>query len=496
MTDRDLNFDKLLESSLSEMPPDDIVLSVTPWKRAMRMVLIGFALCGITLQFWFLQYVLPIIGILLGLLGFRMLRRENGWFFGCYLLSVVRMIYHYGILIFESTIYSSLLLTDTAELFLTVLGILLQVIVYFFFSAGLYEIRERAGLSHGTSGAWLIVWYIAVCFLGLIEYQGFVIPILLIVCYVLILRSLFRVMRDLDDAGYAIRPVKIRVSDGVLSVGILLLLVGGILYGIFFCQSYPMAWQVRERAEAPEIEQVKEDLEDLGFPSYVLADLGDEDILSCKGALEVIVYAHDYALNDGRRVSQWVGDTIHVNTVHDAKELQITSIGVRLSESGEEWKIFHHFVFEAKPAFFGTEFISLWSQTENAFISKDDYSGHVLYDKDGETYVSSYYSLQKETYMTNNFFLGNRVITRPVAEFSFPMDGDLQRGYISFTAEVVQIHSLMDFSIDYIHQKTPWNYPFMTAKENSMGNYLPSSNAYRSFYKIWTALQFRIETDS
>ena len=121
MTDRDLNFDKLLESSLSEMPPDDIVLSVTPWKRAMRMVLIGFALCGITLQFWFLQYVLPIIGILLGLLGFRMLRRENGWFFGCYLLSVVRMIYHYGILIFESTIYSSLLLTDTAELFLTVL---------------------------------------------------------------------------------------------------------------------------------------------------------------------------------------------------------------------------------------------------------------------------------------------------------------------------------------------------------------------------------------
>lgn len=50
--------------------PDDVVEDVTPWRKAMSRVLIGMALCAITLNFWCLNYILPAVGMVLSLLGF------------------------------------------------------------------------------------------------------------------------------------------------------------------------------------------------------------------------------------------------------------------------------------------------------------------------------------------------------------------------------------------------------------------------------------------
>ena len=71
--------DHLLQASLPELPPAEIAQGVTPWRRAMGRILWGLALTSITLQFWNLQYLLPTIGLVLLMLGFRALRRENGW---------------------------------------------------------------------------------------------------------------------------------------------------------------------------------------------------------------------------------------------------------------------------------------------------------------------------------------------------------------------------------------------------------------------------------
>ena len=44
------DFDSLLENTVSELPPEDIVAEVTPWKRSMHRVLMGLALSGLTLN--------------------------------------------------------------------------------------------------------------------------------------------------------------------------------------------------------------------------------------------------------------------------------------------------------------------------------------------------------------------------------------------------------------------------------------------------------------
>ena len=45
----------------------------------MNRILFGMALCAITLNFLCLNYILPAVGTVLLLLGFRTLRRENRW---------------------------------------------------------------------------------------------------------------------------------------------------------------------------------------------------------------------------------------------------------------------------------------------------------------------------------------------------------------------------------------------------------------------------------
>ena len=54
MNERD--FETMLEKSVLDYPPDDVVEDVTPWRKAMSCVLIGMALCAITLNFWCLNY--------------------------------------------------------------------------------------------------------------------------------------------------------------------------------------------------------------------------------------------------------------------------------------------------------------------------------------------------------------------------------------------------------------------------------------------------------
>ena len=101
---RDDAFEALLAQSVDELPPEEIVADVTPWRRAMERVLFGLALCMVTLNFWCLNYLLPAIGTVLLLLGFRALRRENPWLRGCFVCAVLRTACVFPSLIANTTI--------------------------------------------------------------------------------------------------------------------------------------------------------------------------------------------------------------------------------------------------------------------------------------------------------------------------------------------------------------------------------------------------------
>ena len=82
----DLHFDQLLTEDAAALPPSGV--EVNPWREAMCLVLWGLGLTTLTLNFLYLDIILPAVGAILMVLGFRTLRRENRALQWCYRLSI------------------------------------------------------------------------------------------------------------------------------------------------------------------------------------------------------------------------------------------------------------------------------------------------------------------------------------------------------------------------------------------------------------------------
>ena len=228
---RDDAFEALLAQSVAELPPEEIVADVTPWRRAMNCILFGMALCAVTLNFWCLNYILPAIGTVLLLLGFRALRQENRWLGGCFAVTVIRAACFFATLILNTTILQSAVFTPAVTTTLTVTNAVLLLALYFCFWRGLLAVQKKAGLPVQAGGALaLIVWYALVCVLAAVQYGGWVVPIAMLIGYGFILRSLYRLSGALDEAGYAIAPGPVRVTDRCIALVLAAVLgIGGAL---------------------------------------------------------------------------------------------------------------------------------------------------------------------------------------------------------------------------------------------------------------------------
>lgn len=468
---RDVDFDALLEQELSQLPPEDIVEGVTPWRHAMRCILWGIALTTLTLNVWCLDAILPAIGMLLMLLGFRTLRRENGAFRVGFALTVARAAILYPTLLWQATIWP-LPGGDGTMTLLTGLNLLLQALHLICLGCGLAAVRQKADLPSGFGATvGFLVWYAALIFLGIVGYTG-ILVIVLIVVYLLLIRSLFGLSRELDEAGYAIRPASVRISDGALSVGLTTALLLLLALAYTFGRTLPMEWTPLPTAESTEVEAVRADLRALGFPDLVLRDLADEDILACRGAVRVVVNeTRDHPLNEGRNVTEKRGDGYYSTRVYDAEELRHRGVTVELGDG--TWRIFHHFALLDETRMYGTESIQSWPayrESDRSWRAASDFSGRLLCERDGAILTAPYHSLGGETYTQTSILWGSSRSTDVFAEFSLPNDATARRGYLTYAVaeKMPGVDSYISSWITYTHQRTWLQYPAKTAKEQRM----------------------------
>mgnify|MGYP000475063201 FL=1 len=487
MTDAD--FEAMLAQSVPDTPPEEIVAEVTPWRRAMNRILFGMALCAVTLNFWCLNYILPAIGTVLLLLGFRALRQENRWLGGCFAVTVIRAAYFFATLILNTTILQSAVFTPTVTTALTAANAVLLLALYVCFWRGLLAVQKKAGLPAQTGGALaLIVWHALVCVLAAVHYTGWIVPIAMLVGYGCILRSLFRLSRALDEAGYAIAPQPVRVTDRCIALVLAAALGIGCTLGYLFGGSYRMDWQPADASEQTQTAAIRQQLLDLGFPEAVLNDLTPEDIAACDGALRVVSVTEDHPFNDGRTVSHKESDgeggvVSVLDTVYDVRELRLTSVGVQLPGAQETWRVFHHFLWTTDPGFYGTEVLQIWPADQNTpdgWRFAGDVTGRVLHDRDGQTFTAPYHALGRQTYTADSVFFGQRTCTDLFAPFSMPRHAEHARGYVAYSAAAVQSGCLLDSWINYTHQQSWLQYPAVTAQTHRMTCAQSSDGAFRT----------------
>lgn len=451
---------------------------VTLWKKTMNRVLTGITLCVITLQFWRLEHLLPAVGTMLLLLGVRDLSRENRWFRIAWIMAVLRAGVVFTMLVLNTTIFPSYAVVSEVLSVFSAVGRILLFFLLLCFWRGLDLVGKRTDPSFraGSAGA-LFAWYILMYLLAIWEYQGLIVVGVMLLGYVFTVRGISRTVKDIELAGYELRPEKKRISDRrLVTVLSLTVAVGGGM-GYLFGASYPMNWNSLKPAEQEMAEDKKIHLLKLGVPEYVIQDLMPEDLAACEGAIRAEVQITDES------VSPYADEK-------EEKPLRCTSVGVQLPGNPENWMIVHHFLWVRDPGFYGTESVQIWPvyrDISEGWSLDGEITGRVLCDRDEVVYWSPYHTLGSETVTRDTMFWGTQTSSDVFGTFSMPKDGKNCRGYVAYPVRALQEGYLISSWMNYTHYRKGWiEYPVLTAKENRMKNFWDRG----PFITVQHALQF------
>lgn len=479
-------FEEMIKYEISEIPPgDSLTQKITPWKKATERILLGMAISTITFNFLLLNHILPTIGSIMMLLGFRTLRQENKGFKVGYCLSVIDVALQIFACFLNATALTELYQASLFSTVISALGFTTQILIAICVCTGFSAVKRKTGLTSATNAAPMLVFVLGVMFvLALLEYQGIVLGYGIIITYILVIRSLFKLSKELDEAGYSISCAPVKVSDKTMYKAYAAAVFAVIIIGLVFFRSYPMNWQPYTETQNTEVQEIKADLAELGFPENILEDLTDEDILDCKGATFVLSGKNYYAFDNRTNTSA-------------EKELVMTGIAVKLAGEHNEWRIFSHFCWITEPSFYGTEAVKIsppYRDMSDGFIKRGEPTGRVLYDRENETFVSPFSSLTDATYQTQTFFSGSTTTSSVFAAFSFPQKGENYRGYVSYSM-ACPYEKLADCWSEYAHQLIPVQYPVKTAKQFAMGG-SNNSSIFEDFLFDFIQDQFLFSAES
>lgn len=482
---KEIDLETLFAESFSALPPDEVVEKVNPFRRAVNRVLIGMALCTLTLNFWGLNYILPTVGMVLSLLGFRALRRENGCFTACFVLTLLRCVQFFPTIVLNAFPCRDDFIPERVTTSLAQVFFASQLLGLFFLWLGLRAVQRKANLPPKAGGVLaLLVWYAVMYVLALIEYPGLYLPLLLMVIFIVILCRIRKTAKALGEAGYTMHPAPVRVPDLWLAILLAAALVLGCAAGYLFGAQHPMDWQPLEEAETAKTAEIKANLLDLGFPESILSDLAEEDLAACAGALRVDVESEVYRPT---RLNEKASPD---------KRLRITSIAVQVPGENETWVIIHHFLWEKGPEFFGTDCLQVWPAYQNDSFGWSWYNGptgRLLYDRDGQTYTAPYYFLGEARTADTGFLSLGTAQTDIFAGFSLPREGENQRGYLTYTMINVDDARAIISDFNYTHQHTWFQYPATTALQAQMN--ARASNFLGPFARELTQFWFTPSTE-
>ena len=472
----DLRFDQMLRENASALPP--AMAEVNPWREAMWLVLWGMGLTTITFNFLYLDMILPALGGILLVLGFRTLRQENRALQWCWRLSI-------AIASVRSASFALAALPVDVKNIPAYAVMAMTFALYCCLWRGMVGVSRAAGAEKPAAPAAgaLVIFYAVICVLAFLELSGWLAVLPVLIAYIVILRNLVKLARSLADTGYAIHAAPVRLPSTAVLWGYLGLTLAAVLLAMFLGQRYPMNWQVRD--DAPQDETIRAELLDLGFPEQVLDDLTAEEAAHMSGAVKVYAETEPLYERDIYRevtTSVWNNDPPprweyssaekqpdgsyrYTYRVYDVYENAVTHV-VLVEEAGRQRAVVLHYAAIDRPfgdcLAEGMEIWPVWQGNEESWSPGGWYSGRLLCEKDGQSYAADFYSVESGSYETTNIF-GTTQNTGMIAEWSRMRRGENTRAYLLYDAEMLtpELPSLYSWC-NYVRQTKPV-YPFRDA---------------------------------
>ena len=445
-------FDDALRDAAADLPPsEETVQAVTPFRTAVRYVTAGLCLSFLTLNGWYLQYLLPALGTFLTYLGFRSLRNNSRWFRFCWIISICEVIFLYIDVILLAT-----RLLDVPVL--TGLSILLRGALFWCLHRGLCQAAAETG--HDPKGApalWALVWYGVLVVFGLFWPVPGWIPFLgAAIAFVCILLSLLRVGRQLSQWGYETRAAPVHVSAGRLTAASIAALLALAVSLSLLANHLPAE---AETAPLPSAEtaDIRAHLEGLGFPADLLAQLPSEELSKLVGAdfCEISLDAWGDSTDNGVRY---------------------TDIQVRIAP--ETFRCYHFFTVNTPAA--GLQNL-LTVEPDSSAETVSDPAGQILWERDGTRYAADL-TLSLDSYTAP---LWGRTYETYTALFSYPFFTEARQGWAACTVSFPEDRRSACAILRYQTQSLRNLFPYRPLPEQPMVGMLNDmeSQSY-SYYDI------------
>lgn len=441
MTEREL--DELLYQSAGQLPADGPdSLPPAPWRRALKLICWGMALTTITLNFLLLQYILPTVGAVLLCLGFRSLRRENRWFRFAYALSILLALYR-GVL--DVLLATPVFAAHSALSYLSGLaGWLMNLALFFSLWRGLKEVFLRAGLPAKTGAAGgMVICYFLLFLLALVNASGWLLLLPVLILWICLLVGLFKTSRALDQAGYAITPAPVRLSNGK----VLIVSLGAVLLAVLACllifSRYPVE-AAPAQAETGQAE-LRRELLGLGFPEEVLADLTDEEVALLEGVEHIQVQDH----SSGSRPD-------------DPEVYNIYGYFIQVELPEDMARYFFWFSWDEGPNHRLRESLEILPDwTYDAILRPDELQGRLLWEEDGQLYQALLLG-QYGNQTQSSIFFGTSSYQSFSVNFSLPRRGEHIRGYVTYEARIQTPKLATNYNAGafYVRQEKWFSYPW------------------------------------
>ena len=478
MTD-DLRFAQMMREDASALPPPE---KINPWQMAMTQVLWGFGLSTITLNFLYLDYILPALGAVLLVLGFRTLRRENRPLRWCYILSIAKLL-----VCAAGDVLAAL--PVKVELPGAYIGTAVTLVLYICLWRGMVEVSRAAGAEKPAAPAAgaMALFYALLLPLALIGLQGWLLVMPILIVYAAILRNMWKLTRSLENMGYAITAAPVRLPGWAVLWGSLAAMLAAVLLTAFLGQRYPMDWHARD--DAPQDETIRQQLLAKGFPSYVLDDLTADEVSCMADAVRVyrqverlysdtdyrtITTAHymsdpDRPLVFDRTITDVDGEGerhyTYVYRVYDTLEQTMTHVAVELPEEDgvRRYIYIHHLTYDTQPSPRLTEALELWPawQVEIGWTPGGAVSGRLLCERSGGEQTAPFYSLTGGSQQITDIF-GTRWEQQITALWTRPAHAEKIRAYVLYDALRLEDSWVIESWTNYARQTAPV-YPYRDA---------------------------------
>ena len=458
--------------SAPEVETPDV--SDSPFCRAMGLIAGGLAVTGVTLNFWNLDTLLPLVGTFCLLVGFRTLRRVNGFLRAGFTCACLRVL-----LLFVELGQNAAVLRETAaaDMVSTALAFgsaAVQLVLLFCLWQGLLDMQRDTGITPPAAPAAgaLLLWYIllyvaAALFASLSLLLG-----AYVVWYFYLVVRLKKLSKSMAAQGCAIKPIKDHFSNHKLVGSLLTVLAVVIACGFLFFGSYRMDWTPKEASTDAQVIEAHERLLALGYPESELNDLSDEDLLTCLRAERVVIKECTGSAYINYSNKPQTNDAFHLTIVAVQRPFDRLFVAC-------------HFRWDDGVRFYGTESLAFEPHHDsNSWFAKE-FSGRVLYDgPDGATYTAPYIDPGTDQVNLGSWY-ENCFRQLYCADASFPNDGTNQRGYVACAlSNNIDEFTKFEGLFYYVHQNGRFQYPVQTAREYQDFNVDEHRRSYAPFERV------------